>query len=472
MMSPKGKPKGDFLLRINVFIERSSMSKDEVKEVLAFAKRDKVTFIDLQFNDFLGNIKSSTIPIYNLEGALTKGVWIDGSSIEGFARIHESDMYLVPDIDTYALLPWRNDADSGRVARLICDVYTPNHEPFEGDPRVILKRQIAEAKKLGFEYFTGPECEFFLFPKNEDGSIRRETRGNGYYFTLIMDETYTIKRKIMEALDSMGIASETSTHEVADNQHEIDIRYDRALKVADNTITLKMAAKFIAFKYNFHATFMPKPFYGVNGSGMHTHQSLWKGGKNLFYDSKDKYGLSRVAYQFLAGQLMHAREMAGVFAPIINSYKRLTPGFEAPVYVSWARINRSALIRVPKVSRGMEDKATRFEIRCPDPAASPYLTFAVLLAAGIDGIKKGMKVPNPVEENLFKLDDDRLKERDIAKLPASLDEAMGEIEKGSLVRQVFGDYTWKRYLEAKQEEWDSFRTWVTDWELTRYFNDL
>ena len=455
-----------------MFIKEVDMVKDEVKELLAKAKKDRVSFIDLQFNDFLGNIKSSTIPVYNLENALTKGIWIDGSSIEGFARIHESDMYLVPDIATYALLPWRNVSEAGRVARLICDVYKPNHEPFEGDPRNILKRQIAEAKKLGFDYFTGPECEFFLFPKNDDGEIRRETRGNGYYFTLIMDETYAIKRNIMEALDSMGIVSETSTHEVADNQHEIDIRYDRALRTADNTITLKMAAKFIAFKYNYHATFMPKPFYGVNGSGMHIHQSLWKNGKNVFYDTKDQYGLSAVAYQFLTGQLTHAREIAGVFAPLVNSYKRLTPGFEAPAYISWARINRSALIRVPKISRGTETKATRFEIRCPDPSASLYLTFAVLLHAGLDGIRKKMKAPKPVEENLFEFDDAKLVSRYVTKLPASLDEAMDEIEKGTVVRETFGDYTWRRYLEAKREEWDSFRRWVTDWELTRYLNDI
>lgn len=448
------------------------MPKDMVREILAMAKRDKVAFIDLQFNDFLGNIKSSTIPMYNLEDALTKGVWIDGSSIEGFARIHESDMYLMPDPDTYALLPWRNDVDTGRVARLICDVYTPNHEPFEGDPRNILKRVLVEAKRLGYEYFTGPECEFFLFPKDEHGNIRRETKGNGYYFTLIMDETYTIKRKIMEALDSMGIASETSTHEVADNQHEIDIRYDRALKTADNTITLKMAAKFTAFKYGYHATFMPKPFYGVNGSGMHTHQSLWKAGKNAFYDPKDAYGLSSVAYQFLAGQLSHAREISGVFAPTVNSYKRLTPGFEAPAYVCWARINRSALIRVPKISKGLETKATRMEIRCPDPSASPYLLFAVLLKAGLEGIKKNIKAPKPVEENLFEFDDGKLEKYYITKLPASLGEALTEIEKGRIVRETFGEYTWRRYLEAKREEWDSFRRWVTDWELSRYLPNI
>ena len=448
------------------------MANDLVREVTAKAKKDKVAFIDLLFNDFLGNIKSSTIPVYNLEDALIRGVWIDGSSIEGFARIHESDMYLMPDTATYALLPWRNDVETGRVARLICDVYTPNHEPFAGDPRNILKRVLLEAKAIGFENFTGPECEFFLLPKNTDGTIRRETKGNGYYFTLIMDETYMIKRKIMEGLDSMGIASETSTHEVADNQHEIDIRYDRALRTADNTCTLKMATKFIAFRYGYHATFMPKPFYGVNGSGMHTHQSLWKGGKNAFYDAKDAYGLSQTAYHFLAGQLMYAREIAGVFAPTVNSYKRLTPGFEAPAYVSWARINRSALIRVPKVSKGLETKATRMEIRCPDPSASPYLTFAVLLKAGLEGMKRKLKAPKPVEENLFEFDDAKLAAHYITKLPASLTEAMEEIERGKIVREVFGDYTWRRYLEAKREEADDFRRFVTDWELDRYLPNI
>lgn len=451
----------------------TDIPKNTVREILRKTKRDKVTFVDLQFNDFLGNVKSSTIPVYNLEDALTKGVWIDGSSIEGFARIHESDMYLVPDETTYALLPWRNKGDSGRVARLICDVYTPNHEPFEGDPRQILKRAIAEAKSMRFGYFTGPECEFFLLPKDkETGEIRRVTRGNGYYFTLIMDESYTIKRRIMEALDSMGIASETSTHEVADNQHEIDIRYNDALKTADNTITLKMAAKFIAFNFNYHATFMPKPFFGVNGSGMHTHQSLWKGAKNAFYDPKDKYGISRVAYEFLAGQLSHAKEIAGVFAPTVNSYKRLTPGFEAPAYISWARINRSALIRVPKMSKGTEAAGTRLEIRSPDPSSSPYLTFAVLLRAGLDGIKKHMKAPSPVEENVFEFDDAKLEAQGVGKLPASLGEALEEIQKGKIVRDTFGNYTWERYMKAKREEWTAFRRHVTDWEITRYFTDI
>lgn len=448
------------------------MTKDVVQEILARAKKEKVSYIDLQFSDFLGNTKSSTIPVYNLEDALTKGIWIDGSSIEGFARIHESDMFLMPDPTTYALLPWRNHIDSGRVARLICDVYKPNHEPFEGDPRFILKKVLSEARALGYEFYAGPECEFFLFPKDTSGNIERTSQGNGFYFDLIMDEAYAIKREIMEALDEMGIHTETSTHEVADRQHEIDIRYDKALRTADNTITLKMAAKFIAFRHNFHATFMPKPFYGINGSGMHTHQSLWKNGKNVFYQSTDTYGLSKLAYQYIAGQLTYAREISGVFAPIVNSYKRLTPGFEAPVYVCWARINRSALIRIPQVSRGNEDKATRVEIRCPDPSSNPYLTFAVLLKAGLEGIKKGLKPPSPVEENLFEFDDAKLSKHYIAKLPASLKEATDEIEKGTIVKQTFGDYTWGRYLKAKNQEWDAFRTFVTDWEIEKYFESV
>ncbi|OGG08378.1 type I glutamate--ammonia ligase [Candidatus Gottesmanbacteria bacterium RIFCSPLOWO2_02_FULL_40_10] len=442
------------------------------KDVLATVKKDRVSFIDLQFTDFLGNIKSSTIPVYNLADALTRGIWIDGSSIEGYARIHESDMYLMPDPDTYALLPWRNNIETGRVARLICDVYKPNHEPFEGDPRQILKKVLKEAKDMGFDYYAGPECEFFLFPKTDSGEIKLVSKGNGFYFDLIMDETYLIKREIMEALDQMGIKTETSTHEVADNQHEIDIKYDHALKTADNTITLKMAAKFIAFKHNFHATFMPKPFFGINGSGMHTHQSLWKGEKNVIYDKNDKYGLSKTAYQFMAGQLKYVREITGIFAPTVNSYKRLTPGYEAPVYACWARINRSALIRVPKISRGLEDKATRFEIRSPDPSSNPYLTLAVLLKTGLEGIKKGMKAPGPVEENLFEFDDSKLAKYYINKLPASLKEAIDEIARGKIVREIFGDYTWNRYLEAKYSEWDDFRISVTGWEIDRYLKVL
>lgn len=444
------------------------MTLSEVKEMMQRVKKDKVTFIDLQFTDFIGNIKNSTIPVHMLEDALIRGVWIDGSSIEGYARIHESDMFLMPDPATYAVMPWRDGSETGRVARFICDVYKPNHEPFEGDPRFILKKVLAEAKTMGYEYYTGPECEFFLFPKDENGKILPISEGNGYYFNLIMDKSYEIKREIMEAIYSMGIEPETSTYEVAHNQHEIDIRYDKALKTADNTITLKMATKFIAYKHNFYATFMPKPFYGLNGSGMHTHQSLWKAGRNAFYDKSDSYGLSGTAYSFLAGELNYAREIAGIFAPTVNSYKRLTPGFEAPAYVCWAHINRSALIRIPKVSKGFEDKATRLEIRAPDPSGNPYLTFAVLLKAGLEGMKKKMKAPKPVEENLFEFDDAKLAKYYVTKLPASLEEAMHEIEKGKIVKELFGEHTLRRYLEAKQSEWDEYRTSVSDWEIKRY----
>jgi len=381
--------------------------KETTKIILKKVKKNKVAFVDLQFSDFLGNIKNSIIPFYRLEEALDHGVWIDGSSIEGFARIHESDMYLMPDTATYALLPWR-DWETGRVARFICDVYTPDNKPFEGDPRRILKRAMNQASKPGYTYFTGPECEFFLFPKDAEGNIKRVSKGNGYYFDLVMDESYAIKREIMEALRNMGIESETSTYEVADNQHEIDIRYGEALKTADNIMTLKMATKFIAHKHGFHATFMPKPFYGINGSGIHTHQSLWKNGKNVFANGDSMYGLSPLTLSFVAGQLTHAREIAGVFAPTVNSYKRLTPGYEAPVYVCWAHINRSALIRVPRVSEGNEKSATRVEIRCPDPSSNPYLTFAVLLASGLEGITGKKKAPDPVEENLFFFDDTKL----------------------------------------------------------------
>lgn len=448
------------------------MAKDRVKEILSRVKRDNVAFIDLQFSDFLGSIKNSTIPVTGLPDALERGVWIDGSSVEGFARIHESDMYLMLDPNTYALIPWRNNVESGRVARFICDVYTPNHEPFTGDPRYILKQVVAEAKALGFDYYTGPECEFFLFPKDEHGTVLRQSAGNGYYFNLVLDQTHAIKREIMGALSDMGITSETSTYEVAQNQHELDLRYVNALQTADNTMTLKMATKFIAHKYNMHATFMPKPFYKINGSGMHTHQSLWKNGKNMMYDRRDKYELSQTAYQFMAGQLHYARELSGVFAPIVNSYKRLTPGFEAPAYVCWARINRSALIRIPKASKGYEQKATRIEIRCPDPSCNPYLLFAVLLKAGLEGIKKGLKAPSPVEENLFEFSDEKLAKYYITKLPANLSEAIDEIEKGTIVRKTFGDYTWKRYIETKREEWDMFRTAVTDWEVERYLTNI
>lgn len=402
---------------------------------------------------------------------MSQGIWFDGSSVEGFARIHESDMYLVPDPATYAILPFRSE-ENGNVARLICDVYTPKHEPFEGDPRFILKRISKKAAQMGHSYKVGPEIEFFLFPKGENGEIIRVSRGNGYYFSLIMDESYKIKKEVMEVLEKMGIVVETSTHEVADNQHEIDFRFDEALKVADSAITLKLTVKALAAKYGFYATFMPKPIFSINGSGMHTHQSLWKNGKNAFYDKNDKYRLSKTAYQFLAGQLAHICEICAIVAPTVNSYKRLTPGYEAPVYVCWARKNRSALIRIPECSKGVEEQQTRLELRCPDPSANPYLAFAVMLAAGLAGIERKLTPPAPVEEDVYEFDDAKLSKFYIKKLPGSLDEALRLMEKGKLTKEVLGEYTLKRYFETKWQEWDKFRTWVTDWEVNRYLELL
>ena len=443
-----------------------------VREVTKRAKKDRVSFIDLQFTDFLGNVKSSTIPISQLEKALREGIWFDGSSVEGFARIHESDMYLVPDPATYAILLARSEENGSVIARLICDVYTPEHKPFEGDPRFILKRVIKKAAQMGYTYKVGPEIEFFLFPKGVNEEIIRVSRGNGYYFSLIMDESYKIKKEVMEALEKMGIVAETSTHEVADNQHEIDFRFDEALKVADSAITLKLTVKAIAAKHGFYATFMPKPIFGINGSGMHTHQSLWRNGKNVFYDKNDKYRLSKTAYQFLAGQLAFISEICAVIAPTVNSYKRLTPGYEAPVYICWARKNRSALVRIPECSKGGQELGIRLELRCPDPSVNPYLAFATMLAAGINGIKRNLKPPPPVEEDVYEFDDAKLAKFYIKKLPGSLDEALRLMEKGKLTKEVLGEYTFRRYLETKWQEWDKFRIWVTDWEINRYLESL
>lgn len=448
------------------------MLKELTKQVLKRAKKDNVTFLDLQFTDFLGNIKVVTVPVTQLEKAIAKGVWFDGSSVEGFARIHESDMYLVADPLTYALIPFRSEGENGNVARLICDVYTPEHKPFEGDPRYILKKVASEAQKRGYVYKVGPELEFFLFPQDKDGKILRVSKGNGYYFSLILDESYRIKREIMEVLDRMGISVESSTHEVADNQHEIDFVYRDALTVADNAITLKLVVKAVAAKHGFYASFMPKPLFGVNGSGMHTHQSLWKNDKNAFYNRRDKYRLSKTAYHFLAGQLKFIKEIVAIIAPTVNSYKRLTPGYEAPVYICWARRNRSALIRIPECSKGAEEEGARLELRCPDPSSNPYLAFAVMLKSGLEGIKKNLKPPNPVEEDVYEFDDAKLAQFYIEKLPGSLEEALNLMEEGTLVKEIFGKYTFKRYVETKRIEWDRFRTWVTDWEIARYLENL
>lgn len=446
------------------------------KELLERVEADGVEFVSLQFTDILGTIKSVTIPTAGLAEAMERGVWFDGSSIEGFARIYESDMVLHLDTDTYSVLPW--GAPDRRQARLICDVYLPNGEPFPGDPRYVLRRALARAEAMGYTYNAGPELEFFLFEKNDhegatDVPLRPVPHDVGGYFDFSpRDVASEVRADIMHALASLGMQAETAHHEVATAQHEIDIRFADALTAADNVMTLRYTIKAVAAAYDLYATFMPKPILGINGSGMHTHQSLFDAqGRNVLFDLQDRYNLSPVAYQFIAGQLAHARALAAVVAPTVNSYKRLTPGYEAPVYVCWARINRSALIRVPSYSPGREQD-TRAELRCPDPSANPYLAFAVILTAGLDGIERGLKAPDPVEEDVYLLDNQRLAELGIASLPGTLEEALDELEKDEVIKAALGDHTYEAFMRAKRAEWDEYRIQVTDWELNRYLETL
>jgi len=446
-------------------------SIDRNKEaIIERAKKDGVKFVDMQFTDLFGTVKSLTIPVEYLGEALEKGVWFDGSSIQGFTRICESDMYLEPDVNTYAVIPWKV-IESGSTARMICDVYMPDGTPFEGDPRGILKRVIAEAKEMGYSYNTGPELEFFLF-KSDDGCVKPIPHDNGGYFDLSMDLAYGIRRDMVLALEKLGINVEMSHHEVAAGQHEICFKYGDALSTADNAITLKYAFKAIAHSHGLHATFMPKPIAGVNGSGMHVHQSLFdKDGNNVFFDAKDEYKISEIAKSFVAGQLENVGSMVAVIAPTVNSYKRLVPGYEAPVYKCWGQRNRSALIRVPRYSPGRE-KATRCELRCPDPSSNPYLAFAVMLKAGLEGIKKKMKAPAAVEDDMFELSQEELESKGIFQLPGSLGEAITEMKEGHIVKETLGKHAYGQYIRAKTAEWDSFRLAVTDWEIDTYLETL
>ncbi len=442
----------------------------EKEAVLERAKKDGVRFVDLQFTDLFGTVKSVTIPAEHLGESLEKGTWFDGSSIEGFTRICESDMYLMPDPKTYSVIPWRV-LESGSTARMICDVYMPDGEPFEGDPRQILKKVLKEAEDMGYEYNTGPELEFFLF-RSVDGCVKPLPHDNGGYFDLSMDLAYGVRRDMILALERLGITVEMSHHEVAEGQHEIDFRYGPALSTADNAVTLKYAFKAIANMHGLHATFMPKPIYGVNGSGMHVHQSLFdKKGNNAFFDKEDEYKLSEAAYGFIAGQLENVRGMSAVIAPTVNSYKRLVPGYEAPVYICWGQRNRSALIRVPRYSPGRE-KATRAELRCPDPSCNPYLAFAVMLKSGLEGIKKKKKPPEPVDEDVYEFDSAKLEERYIKTLPGSLGEALAELSANKVVKEALGEHAYAQFLRNKTAEWDSYRMAVTDWEIDRYLEVL
>jgi len=433
------------------------------KEISNIVNKKKIGFVRLWFTDVLGFLKSFDIPIEELRGALKDGMGFDGSSIEGFSRIEESDMLVKPDLATFQIIPWIKEEKP--VARMFCDVLEPSTGmPFSGDPRYVLKRNLEEARKMGFTFYVGPELEYFYF-RNEGGT---EILDRGGYFDLTpMDIGENLRRKTVVMLEKMGIEVEYWHHEVASSQHEIDLRYKEALLMADNVMTYRMAVKEVAMNNNLYATFMPKPMHGAAGSGMHTHMSLFKGKKNAFYDSKSKTHLSKTAEYFTAGLLTHAREICSVCCQWVNSYKRLVPGYEAPVYVSWAQKNRSALVRVPMYKPGKE-KATRVEMRNPDPACNPYLAFSVMLAAGLEGIKKKYSLPKQVTGNIYEMPEADRKKAGIDSLPDDLYEAIKITEKSALVRKALGDKVFEYFIRNKRDEWNEYRKQVTKYELDKY----
>lgn len=439
------------------------MSKESILETV---KKENVQFVDMQFTDLLGIVKAITIPVSKLGEVLQNNIWFDGSSIEGFTRIFESDMYLNPDLDSFAIIPWTLKSEKV-TARFVCDVYLPDGHPYEGSPRRVLQRQLQKAAEEGFDYYVGPELEFFLFRK-EDTVVKPLPHDRGGYFDQSTDLASEIRQDMTKALQEFGIDVEALHHEVAEGQHEIDFRYGDALSVADHVVTFKFTVKAIAHQNNLHATFMAKPIAGINGSGMHIHQSLFKKEKNIFYKGDGKqYYLSETARHFIGGQLHHARAMAAVLCPTVNSYKRLVPGYEAPIYVSWATINRSALIRVPRHTPGRES-STRCELRCADPTANPYLGFALMLAAGLDGVKKKIEPPEPLEENIFELTEADLKLKNITTLPGTLFEALKELEKDEVIRGALGETAYQRYRDAKMREWLDYSASVSQWEVDQY----
>ena len=442
------------------------MAKGEKRKdsdyVLRLAKEHDVRFIRLWFTDILGFLKSVAITIDELEQALDEGIGFDGSAIEGFARTEESDMVALPDPNTFVILPWRPKENA--VARMFCDIVTPNGKPFEGDPRYVLKRNLEQASKGGFTFYIGPELEFFVF-KSAEAPVPIDT--GGYFDLTPLDVASDLRRDIILSMEDMGIGIEYSHHEAAPSQHEIDFRYTDALSMADNVMTYRLVVKEIAFKRGLYASFMPKPLTDHNGSGMHVNMSLFKGERNAFFDPKDRYHLSKTAKQFVAGILTHAPELTVVLNQWINSYKRLVPGYEAPVYVTWAQRNRSDLVRIPSYKPGKE-AATRIELRSPDPACNPYLAFSAILAAGLEGIKKQLEPPAPTEENVFELSDAERAKRGIAILPGSLQEAIDRAKGSSLLRHALGDHVLTSFLRNKQLECDQFRRTVTDYELKTY----
>jgi len=439
------------------------MAKFNKKDILKLVKENNVRIIRLWFTDVLGFLKGFAITVNELEKALDEGMGFDGSSIEGFARIEESDMIARPDLDTFTIFPWPKDEDF-KVARMFCDIYTPQGKPFEADPRYILKRNLEKAKKLGFTYYVGPELEYFYF--NSPDAPQPLDKG-GYFDLVPLDVAQDLRRDTIFALEAMGIKVEYSHHEVAFSQHEIDLRYTDALTMADNVMTYRLIVKEVARQHGVYATFMPKPIYGINGSGMHTHQSLFKGDSNAFFDPKDKYHLSKVAKCFIAGLLKHAPEITAITNQWVNSYKRLVPGYEAPVYICWAQMNRSALIRVPMYKPGKE-KATRIEYRSPDPACNPYLAFSVMLATGLEGIQKNYKLPEPANDNIYEMTDEERKRLGIESLPEDLLEAIKITEKSQLVKETLGGLLFDYFIRNKKLEWDEYKAQVTQYEINKY----
>lgn len=435
------------------------------EDIIRLVEEEDVEFIRLQFTDIFGNLKNVAITASQLERALNNQCMFDGSSIEGFVRIEESDMYLHPDYNTLEIFPWR--PQQGKVARLICDVYRPDGTPFEGDPRYVLQRAIAKAAEQGYTFKVGPECEFFLFQSDENGLPTTITYEQAGYFDLgPMDFGENARRDMVMTLEDMGFVVEASHHEVAPSQHEIDIQYDEALATADNIMTFKLAVKSIAKQHGLHATFMPKPVYGVNGSGMHINMSLYHNGRNIFADSSDGNGLSKEAYYFIGGLMKHMKAITAIVNPLINSYKRLVPGYEAPVHIAWSAKNRSPLIRIPAAG----GEGTRIELRSPDPAANPYLALAVCLGAGLEGIEQKLMPPASVDCNIFEMSQEEKNACKIEEIPGTLLEAIEALEQDPLMKEILGEHVYHKYIEAKKEEWQSYRSQVTEWEIARYLN--
>lgn len=454
---------------MDIYIVEMSTRKGEVKlgytkeQIIRIAKEQNVRFIRLQFTDLLGTIKNVEIPVSQLEKALDNKMMFDGSSIEGYVRIEESDMYLYPDLDTWLIYPWVTE---NRIARLICDIYTPDGLPFEGDPRAILKRNLQKAAEMGFTSMNvGPEPEFFLFKTDEKGNPTLELNDHGGYFDLApLDLGENCRREIVLTLEEMEFEIEASHHEVAPGQHEIDFKYANAVKAADQIQTFKLVVKTIARQHGLHATFMPKPLYGVAGSGMHCHQSLFNNDVNTFYDENNELGLSETAFAYMAGTLKHARALAAVTNPTVNSYKRLVPGYEAPNYVAWSASNRSPMIRIPS-ARGL---STRIELRNPDPSANPYLALSVMLAAGLDGIKRNLPLPPPTDRNIYNMSEEERAASSIVSLPTTLKEALDELKSNSVISEALGKHALENFIKLKEVEWDAYRKTVHEWERERY----